>query len=88
MSWTQGAEACEILVEQTGLAGRFRLSQSSSVVFLAFQRSVLEAVRGGGDGNTIRFVWYMQFPEATFFFFLRLLKFRVIAALASDTLSK
>lgn len=41
----------------------------SSVGFLAFQKSVLEAVRGGGDGNTIHFMWYTQFPEATPFFF-------------------
>lgn len=59
----------------------------SSVGFLAFQKSVLEAVRGGGDGNMIHFMWYTQFPEATPFF-LRLLKFRVIAVLALDTLSK
>lgn len=48
VSLTQGARAWQTFVEFT----------CSSVGFLAFPMSVLEAVRGGGDGNTIRFMWY------------------------------
>lgn len=48
VSLTQGARAWLTLVEFI----------CSSVGFLAFPMSVLEAVRGGGDGNMICFMWY------------------------------
>lgn len=49
VSLTQGARAWLTLIEFI----------CSSIGFLAIQMSVLEAVSGGGNGNTIRFMWYM-----------------------------
>lgn len=63
----QGASTWETLVER--VVGRQLLFICSSVGFLAFRMSVLEAVCGGGDGNTIHFMWYMQFPETTPYYF-------------------
>lgn len=71
VSPTPGAQAWEILaeLERAGFAGNFRLSRRFLCCFPGFSEVCFGSGEWRRGGNTICFVWYMQFPEATPFFF-------------------